>query len=76
MKNIATEMRISIVLAALVAMGCGDDSEGSAKCEELGVICHPIESDLAQQCHALGHEGDPEVCVDRYDECIAECDPG
>ncbi|NUP05738.1 MAG: hypothetical protein HOW73_06720 [Polyangiaceae bacterium] len=63
------------LLLALSSAGCGDDSEGLAKCEELGELCHDTATDLGQECHELGHESDASLCEERYDECIAECQP-
>ena len=63
------------VSAAALVLGLAacDDEDDVAKCEELGELCHPIETDLGQACHELGHAGDPDACIEQYDACIEEC---
>ncbi|HTJ85479.1 MAG TPA: hypothetical protein VL400_27365 [Polyangiaceae bacterium] len=59
--------------AAITTSACESGDETS--CEELGELCHPVETDLGQLCHQIGHEGDVDRCAEHYDECIAECSP-
>ncbi|HVJ14835.1 MAG TPA: hypothetical protein VM686_05320 [Polyangiaceae bacterium] len=52
----------------------GVGGAGTAACEEIGHLCHEAESsELGAECHELGHTGDGEVCLDRYEECISFC---
>lgn len=52
----------------------GAAGAGTAACEEIGSVCHEAEaSELGAECHELGHVGDGEVCLQRYDECIEFC---
>lgn len=66
------------LLAAAAFVGCSsaDSHETSEQCEEMGSLCHePGETNAqAQACHEFGHDGDPEVCADMYDDCIALCE--
>ena len=63
-----------------LAVGCGGDdskksSEESPRCSALGEVCHAVEesSDQAAECHELGHDGDPAVCEEQFDDCIDVC---
>jgi hypothetical protein len=68
------------LLATAAFVGCSsadsDSHETSEQCEEIGSLCHePGETNAqAQACHEFGHDGDPEVCADMYDDCIALCE--
>jgi hypothetical protein len=45
-------------------------------CATLGTLCHDYDTgngDLGDQCHDVGHEGDPEACAEIYDDCVAFC---
>jgi hypothetical protein len=67
---------ISVIVALFVticASACESGDETS--CEELGELCHPVQTALGQTCHQIGHEGDADACAEHYDECIAECSP-
>lgn len=78
--------RSLIVLSALsaLALACSDDSDddaggsglsGAQACEEIGETCHASDtgSGLAAECHELGHVGDGNVCLARYEECMSFC---
>ena len=70
--------------ATALALGCSDDGEedgsgsslsGQQACEEIGETCHDPDtgSGLAAECHELGHVGDGQVCLSRYEECMDFC---
>ncbi len=53
-----------------------EGTEGEIMCAELGTLCHPFDNndgEFGEQCHDVGHAGDPEACAEIYDECIAFC---
>jgi hypothetical protein len=72
----------AIALGSLLA--CGDDDKGTDKHEEglqkccyLGNICHEGSEghpDI-QACHQLGHSGDADMCLEKFDSCKMLCDP-
>jgi len=75
-KSVKKILAICVSAAALLfVLAACDDEDGAAKCDELGELCHPVMTDLGQECHELGHAGDPDVCTERYDECVEECSP-
>lgn len=57
--------------------GMGGESHGAsaAQCEAIGELCHPVDDGDGplHECHDLGHIGDPEVCAERFDDCITMC---
>ena len=74
------------VAAALLAIGCGDSDTGDGKagvierptCDEIATTCHHSETTLGRDCHEFGHDHTvtEQECIDRYEECMAECDDG
>lgn len=57
--------------------GAADHPEGGASgsdlCLALGTLCHDAEGDLAAECHEIGHDGTPEQCQERFEECAVAC---
>jgi hypothetical protein len=58
--------------AGQAAPGAG----ASEKCDHLAHACHEHAafSALTDECHKIGHGGDPAKCEARHDECMAECE--
>ena len=53
-----------------------DGTPGERACAELGTYCHAFDrgtGDRGDQCHDVGHQGDPEACLEIYDECMEFC---
>lgn len=59
--------------------GHGADHEGLVKCCQIGAICHdgdkPGGDPTIGECHDLGHENDPDVCIANFDRCVSACVP-
>jgi len=76
-------------VASLSLFGCGGGSTPAAQptsggtspvspsspCDEIAKSCHGGASDVAQQCHQLGHAGDAAACADRREACLTACAP-
>jgi hypothetical protein len=82
MKKLCLLGLLGVTLCLAPACGDDDDSDGGtprdgdAACKELGEICHAADdgTGLGAECHEVGHTGDGEVCLERYDECITYCE--
>jgi hypothetical protein len=65
-------------IALVLAPACGEDpevtSDGTAECDEIGELCHPVMTTLGQECHDIGHDRVGSVCLDRYQECKTHCE--
>jgi hypothetical protein len=75
---------LGLVLGLSLLVACDDDEstpppapplDGDAACKELGSKCHAGDtgSGLIAECHDIGHVEDPDVCLAKYDECMAVC---
>lgn len=56
----------------------GADVDGAlptSRCADLAARCDHATTPTGAACHALGHGGDPTACADRYDACVAACEP-
>jgi hypothetical protein len=54
----------------------GELSDGEAACLELGELCHDADdgTGLGAECHELGHVGDGDACLERFEECKTYCE--
>lgn len=55
-----------------------DAGTGVLECALLASECHPYargRGDLGDTCHQIGHEGEPQACLEAFDGCMAFCSP-
>jgi hypothetical protein len=68
---------LGLVAIAVACSSSSDPPKGdpTGSCGELASRCHPYSKDsqLAKDCHELGHAGDDNACFPRRDECLAVC---
>jgi hypothetical protein len=55
--------------------GAEGGAAGTAKCEEIAELCHPVDDGDGplHDCHLMAEAGKSETCVASYDDCFAQC---
>ena len=73
---------LGFTLSAFVACSPDDDTDDPdgdpADCKLIANRCHPYDdgSNLAHDCHEVGHEGEsPKKCTEMKAQCLAFCPP-
>jgi hypothetical protein len=54
---------------------CLGEKPGDPFCRAIGSLCHAVgdANGPLHGCHELGHEGDPDTCRARFDDCAEQC---
>jgi hypothetical protein len=54
---------------------CLEGDDGDPFCRALGSLCHAVDDDDGplHACHELGHDGDPDACRRRFEDCAERC---
>ena len=53
---------------------CLGSDDGDPFCRTLGMLCHGLGDDgPLHACHELGHDDDPAVCRESFNECAELC---
>ncbi len=55
--------------------GTGGGSQAASECRVLGELCHRVDDmdGPLNECHEVGHSGDPVACAAEFDECTTSC---